>query len=78
MCILKIEFIEYLISQKIASTVEMKDTATDGVKLHYYTACKGTLIQENNKCENLKVGDVVNFIISIEVRRCFHSFQSHY
>ena len=56
----------------------MKDTATDGVKLHYYTACKGTLIQENNKCENLKVGDVVNFIISIEVRRCFHSFQSHY
>lgn len=45
----------------------MKDTATDGVKVRYYTACKGTLVQERNKCENLKIGDVVNFTISIEV-----------
>jgi hypothetical protein len=45
----------------------MTDTADAWVKVRYYTACKGTLVQENNKCDNLKIGDIVNFTISIEV-----------
>lgn len=45
----------------------MTDTAGPEVKVRYYTACTGTLVQENNKCEGLKVGDIVNFTISIEV-----------
>lgn len=45
----------------------MIDTAGPGIKVRYYTACTGTLVQENNKCEGLKAGDIVDFTISIEV-----------
>ncbi|KAI9549957.1 hypothetical protein GHT06_007613 [Daphnia sinensis] len=56
--------------EKISSSVEMMDTAGPEVKVRYYTACTGTLVQENNKCGGLKVGDIVNFTISIEAIEC--------
>ena len=53
--------------QLITSSVEMKDTASAGVKIRYYTSCLGDLLQENNKCDGLRVGSLVNFTVSIEV-----------
>ncbi|XP_021913854.1 integrin beta-PS isoform X1 [Zootermopsis nevadensis] len=57
---------------KISSSVEMKDNATtDAVKVTYYSACKGSgpAIQ-TNKCDGLKVGDVVKFEAEVEVTNC--------
>ena len=45
----------------------MKDTSGNGINVHYYTACTGSVVQENNKCDGLKVGATVNFIVSVEV-----------
>jgi hypothetical protein len=45
----------------------MTDTAGASVRVRYSTACKGTLVQENRKCDHLEIGDVVNFNVSIEV-----------
>ncbi|XP_057381290.1 integrin beta-PS-like [Daphnia carinata] len=56
--------------EKISSSVEMIDTSGPEVRVRYYTACTGTLVRENNKCEGLKVGDIVNFTISIEAIEC--------
>ncbi|XP_057381289.1 integrin beta-PS-like [Daphnia carinata] len=56
--------------EKISLSVEMIDTSGPEVRVRYYTACTGTLVQENNKCEGLKVGDIVNFTISIEAIEC--------
>lgn len=50
----------------------MKDNATtDAVKVTYYSACKGSgpAIQ-TNKCDGLKVGDVVKFEAEVEVTNC--------
>lgn len=50
----------------------MKDNATtDAVKVTYYSACKGNgpAIQ-TNKCDGLKVGDVVKFEAEVEVTNC--------
>lgn len=49
------------------STVEMKDTSSDGIKIRYFTACTGTLVRESNMCKNLHVDDIVNFTITVEV-----------
>ncbi|XP_069683530.1 integrin beta-PS isoform X2 [Periplaneta americana] len=57
---------------KISSSVEMKDNATsDSVKVTYYSACKGGgPAVQTNKCDGLKVGDVVNFEAEVEVTNC--------
>lgn len=57
----------FAIQQNISSSVEMTDTAGASVRVRYYTNCNGILVQENRKCDDLKIGDEVNFIISIEV-----------
>lgn len=57
--------------QQISTTIELKDTATNGFKVRYFTSCAGTLIQENNKCEGVKVGSTVDYSISIEVKHMF-------
>jgi len=57
---------------KISSSVEMKDTASSGVKVTYYSKClneDGPLVQ-TNKCDGLKVGTVVNFQAEVEVKEC--------
>jgi len=53
--------------QLITSSVEMKDTASAGVRIRYYTSCFGDLLQENNRCDGLRAGSLVNFTVSVEV-----------
>jgi len=48
----------------------MKDTSGNGINIRYYTACTGSIIQENNKCDGLKVGAAVSFTVSVEVTEC--------
>ncbi|GLV41732.1 myospheroid [Carabus blaptoides fortunei] len=58
--------------QQISSSVEMKDNAASGIRVAYYSNCLSPNgpMKETNKCENLKVGDVVTFKIEIEVTSC--------
>ncbi|XP_026329225.1 integrin beta-PS [Hyposmocoma kahamanoa] len=57
---------------KITSTVEMKDTASDALQVVYYSSClepkdKKT---QTNVCDGLKVGDVVEFTAEITLKEC--------
>ncbi|KAL4702519.1 hypothetical protein ACJJTC_001404 [Scirpophaga incertulas] len=56
---------------KITSTVEMKDTSSDAIQIMYYSSCLGgkEAIQ-TNKCNGLKVGDVVEFTAEITLKEC--------
>lgn len=48
--------------------VEMKDSSGRGLKTRYFSRCThGGALQETSKCENLKIRDTVEFIVSIEV-----------
>ncbi|XP_017782378.1 PREDICTED: integrin beta-PS-like [Nicrophorus vespilloides] len=58
--------------QQISSLVELKDNATNAIKINYYSRClngSGS-DKKTNKCGNIKVGDVVEFKIEIEVTAC--------
>lgn len=55
---------------KISSTVEMKDNANSAIKITYYSKCKGDSRIETNKCDGLKVGDIVSFDAEIKVTSC--------
>ncbi|XP_021948062.1 integrin beta-PS isoform X1 [Folsomia candida] len=57
--------------QKITSSVELKDTASAFIKVSYFSNCVDppTWV-ETNKCSGLRVGDVVNFKVKIEVTEC--------
>ena len=61
-----------MVLQKISSSVEMKDNATtDTVKVTYYSSCKGGgPMLPTNKCDGLKVGDIVKFEAEVEVTSC--------
>lgn len=49
----------------------MKDNATSAVKITYHSACKGGGVPTaTNKCDGLKVGDVVQFTAEIVVTSC--------
>lgn len=48
----------------------MKDNSTSAVKITYYSACKGTALTATNKCDGLKLGDVVHFSAEIVVTAC--------
>lgn len=57
---------------KISSNVEMKDSASNAIKVTYYSRClqpNGPL-KQTNKCDGLKVGTVVQFQAEIEVTAC--------
>lgn len=56
---------------KITSTVEMKDSSSDAVQIVYYSSCLGgkDLVQ-TNKCDGLKVGDMVEFTAEITLKEC--------
>ncbi|KAK9739114.1 Integrin beta epidermal growth factor like domain 1 [Popillia japonica] len=58
--------------EQISSTVELKDNATSMLKVTYYSQCLNVSGSEKktNKCGNIKVGDVVEFKIEIEVISC--------
>lgn len=56
---------------KISSSVEMKDTASNSIKVRYLSSCLGNLPPvERSKCDGLKVGTKVEFIAEIEVTSC--------
>ncbi|XP_058126874.1 integrin beta-PS isoform X1 [Anopheles ziemanni] len=58
---------------KISSSVEMKDNRTDNViDVKYYSRCRNTSsqLQQTNRCEGLKVGDVVTFEAHITLLQC--------
>lgn len=49
----------------------MKDNATSAIKITYHSSCKGSGPSiATNKCDGLKVGDVVNFTAEIVVTSC--------
>lgn len=57
--------------QKISSSVEMKDNATSAVKITYHSACLGNgTPTATNKCDGLRVGDIVSFTAEIVVTSC--------
>ena len=55
----------------ISSSVEMTDTASDYVKLRYFSQCLdgGSLI-ETNKCNSLKIGKKVEFTVEVKLTSC--------
>ncbi|ERL93211.1 hypothetical protein D910_10507, partial [Dendroctonus ponderosae] len=58
--------------EQISSSVEMKHNASSAVSIRFFTNClnaSGTVVN-TNKCGNIKVGDVINFKIDIEVLKC--------
>ncbi|XP_030754778.1 integrin beta-PS isoform X1 [Sitophilus oryzae] len=58
--------------EQISSVVEMKHNASSAVSIRFFTKClnsTGALVN-TNKCANIKVGDVINFKIDIEVLNC--------
>ncbi|CAG2105381.1 unnamed protein product [Medioppia subpectinata] len=58
---------EYL---KITSAIELKDNATDNVKITYYSSCLNQKKEETKICRGLRVGDSVTFEAKIEVTSC--------
>lgn len=48
----------------------MKDNATGAIKITYHSECLGSNVEETNKCNKLKVGDVVTFTVKIEILEC--------
>ncbi|XP_045785292.1 integrin beta-PS [Maniola jurtina] len=57
---------------KITSTVEMKDTSSDALQISYYSSCLGSKdnVVQTNKCDGLKVSDVVEFTAEITLKEC--------
>ena len=55
---------------KITSNVELKDNATDNVKITYFSSCLGQKKEQTNICKGLRVGDNVTFEVKIEVTSC--------
>ncbi len=55
---------------KITSAVELKDNATNNVKITYYSSCLYHKREETNICKGLKIGDSVTFEAEIKVTSC--------
>lgn len=56
---------------RISSSVEIKDTASNAVKIRYFTTGLGNgQKKETNKCDGLKVGTKIDFIAQVEVTSC--------
>ncbi|XP_037807602.1 integrin beta-PS-like isoform X2 [Lucilia sericata] len=56
---------------KISSSIEMRDNATNHVRITYFSSClNGDSEIPTSKCDGLKVGDIVNFTAQILVTSC--------
>ncbi|KAL5278574.1 ITGB1 family protein [Megaselia abdita] len=56
---------------KISSVIEMKDNASNDVKITYYSSClNGGKPVQTSKCSGLKVGQSVEFQAEIVVTKC--------
>ncbi|RWS03092.1 Integrin beta-PS-like protein, partial [Dinothrombium tinctorium] len=57
---------------KITSTLTLKDNLTDDsvVRLTYHSGCREGVIRKTDRCENIRVGDTIDFDITLEVISC--------
>lgn len=55
---------------KITSKVELKDNATAPVHIRYFSSCKGGPEVETSVCDNLHVGDQVEFRAEVTLDSC--------
>ncbi|CAG9834767.1 unnamed protein product [Diabrotica balteata] len=65
---------------RISSSVQMKDNSSNVLNIKYFSKClnsAGALVH-TNKCDNIKVGDVVTFKIDIEVLKCPKNRADHF
>nr|CAI5868361.1 unnamed protein product [Callosobruchus analis] len=65
--------------EQISSTVEMKHNASSAVSIKFYTRClnsTGALVN-TNKCGNIKVGDLIQFKVEVEVLKCPKNRDEH-
>lgn len=56
--------------QKITSAVELKDNATNNVRVSYASKCLGSNLESTSICKGLRVGDSVVFDITLMVESC--------
>jgi len=55
---------------KITRKLIMKDNATAPVRIKYFSKCKGTEEKETNVCDDLLMGDTVDFRLEVVVDEC--------
>lgn len=55
---------------KITSEVQLKDNATDNIKVKYFSECLGGKKEQTDICKGLRIGSTVNFSVEIEVASC--------
>ncbi|RWS15929.1 integrin beta-PS-like protein, partial [Dinothrombium tinctorium] len=57
---------------KITSTLILKNNLTDDgvVRITYHTGCREGVIKETDRCGNIRVGDTIDFDITLEVISC--------
>ncbi|XP_063706360.1 integrin beta-PS-like [Culicoides brevitarsis] len=56
--------------KKISSSIELKDNSTEFIKVDFSSKCFGTKVERTNKCDNIKVGDKIDFDIQITATSC--------
>lgn len=56
--------------QKITSAVELKDNATNNIRMSYASECLGQRKESTSVCKGLRVGDSVDFDITLLVESC--------
>ncbi|XP_017780803.1 PREDICTED: integrin beta-PS-like [Nicrophorus vespilloides] len=57
---------------KMSAVIQLKDNSSDGITINYYSNCLDPSgeFKKTDRCENVKVGDIVSFKIEVEVTRC--------
>ncbi|XP_071476927.1 integrin beta-1-like [Diadema antillarum] len=56
---------------KITSRVEVVDDAPENITIHYVAHCPGGVVKQGSQvCESLKLGDTVNFTMTITATGC--------
>ncbi|XP_018019330.1 integrin beta-PS [Hyalella azteca] len=58
------------LASKAATIVELKDNATAPVHIRYFSRCKGGPEVETSVCDDLHVGDQVEFCAEVTLDRC--------
>lgn len=58
--------------KKISSSVDMQHDAPEYIEVKYYTACQSSSkeVKESSKCDDLMIGEEVEFKVQIKVLRC--------
>ncbi|RWS27598.1 integrin beta-PS-like protein, partial [Leptotrombidium deliense] len=55
---------------KITSQIKLTDTASNDIRVSYYSSCVGKKREETQTCTDLRVGTTVEYDVEIEVLRC--------